>query len=145
MAKVAHDTFEDHQEVEGPSERSFGLTVGGILLAIALVRWFAFDAGELSTAILTAVGGSLFLLAIVRPSSLSFLNKAWGKLGLLLAKIVNPIIMAPIYVFLFVPIGLVMKLFGRDALKLKRPADENSYWISRAPGGSDPKTMENQF
>ncbi len=140
-----HDAFEDHQEVEGPSERSFGLTVGGILLAIALVRLFAFDAGTTSTLVLGVPGALLFLLAIVWPASLRLPNAAWSKLGLLLASIVNPIIMGLIYVLLFVPIGLGMKLFGRDALRMKRSDGGNSYWITRTSSDPDIKRMENQF
>lgn len=145
MANAGHDTFEEHHKVEGPSNRSFGLTVGGILVAIAVVRWFAFDAGQVSTIVLGVPGALLVLLAIAWPDSLTMLNAAWAKLGLLLAKIVNPIIMALIYFILFVPIGLAMKLFGRDALAMKRPADRDTYWITREPGGPDPKTMKNQF
>ncbi|WP_338243741.1 SxtJ family membrane protein [Aurantiacibacter hainanensis] len=145
MAKTAHDTFEDHQEVQGPSDRAFGLTVGGILLAIMLVRLLAFEAGTTSTLVLGVPGALLVLLGIVWPSSLHLLNVAWAKLGLLLASIVNPLIMGLIYLFLFVPIGLGMKLFGRDALRMKRPAANESYWISRTPSDPDARSMENQF
>lgn len=145
MANSSHETYEDHQEVEGPSDRSFGLTVGGILVAIGLVRWVFLAAGEISTAAFLIPGGLLVVLAVSRASLLAPLNKAWMKLGLLLASIVNPVIMALIYVVLFVPIGLGMRLFGRDALRLRRPANVKSYWITREPAGPAPDTMKNQF
>lgn len=145
MAKTAFDTFEDHQEVHGPSDRAFGLTVGGILLAIMIVRSLAFDAGTTSTLVLGVPGALLVLLGLVWPSSLHLLNLAWAKLGLLLASIVNPLIMGLIYVFLFVPIGLGMKLFGRDALRMKPHADSDSYWISRTPSDAGARSMKNQF
>ncbi|MDJ0978678.1 MAG: SxtJ family membrane protein [Erythrobacter sp.] len=145
MAKAAHDNFEDHQEITGPSDRSFGLTVGGILVAIGLVRWFAFDASQWSTLAFVIPGTLLVLLGLVQPQLLSLLNKGWMKLGLLLAMIVNPIVMALMFVVLFIPIGLIMKIFGRDALRMKRPAGSGSYWIERNPPGPAPETLKNQF
>ncbi len=145
MTRAIHETFADHQEIEGPSNRSFGLTVGGILIAIALVRWFFFEAGPVSTALLVTPGSLLVLMAIARATVLGPLNSAWSKLGLLLAKIVNPVIMAIIYFLLFVPIGLGMKLFGRDALHMKRPVGANSFWIDRSSDVPAAETMKNQF
>ena len=145
MANSAHDTFEDHQEIKGSSNRGFGLTVGGILLAIGLVRWFFFEAGTISTLALTVPGALLAALGLAAPGMLGPLNRAWMKLGLLLAAIVNPIIMALMYAVLFVPLGLAMKLFGRDALRQKRDASANTFWIARDPPGPSPDTMKNQF
>ena len=145
LANVAHDSFEDHREIEGPSDRSFGFTVGGILIAIAIIRWIALDAGATSTLVLSIAGALLVLFAAIKPAALAPLNHAWGKLGLLLASIVNPVIVGLMFVLLFVPMSLAMRLFGRDALGLKRPANAQSYWISRAADDADPKTMRNQF
>lgn len=145
MANAGHEAMEDHHEVEGPSDRSFGLTVGGILLAIGLVRLFVFDAGTTSTIALMAPGALLVLLALIRPALLGPLNTAWAKLGLLLARIVNPIIMGLMYFLIFVPLGLAMKLCGRDALRMKRPVGQDTYWIERSADGFDPETMKNQF
>jgi hypothetical protein len=145
MPQATHDTFTDHQEIEGPSNRNFGFTVGGILIGIALVRGFFFEAGPLSTALFAIPGSLLVLFAIGGPSFLGPLNSAWSKLGLLLARIVNPAIMAIIYFLVFVPIGLGMKLFGRDALNMKRPTDANSFWIDRSTEVPAVDTMKNQF
>ncbi len=145
MASSAHDSYEDHTEIAGSSDRAFGLTVGGILAAIGAVRWFFFDAGQLSTAFLVVPGVLLVLVALVRPGLLAPLNKLWTKLGLLLAAIVNPIIMGLIYFFLFVPIGLGMQLFGRDPLRQRRAEGQDTYWISREQAGPAPETMKNQF
>ncbi|WP_390583141.1 SxtJ family membrane protein [Erythrobacter sp. MTPC3] len=145
VAKFAHDRFEDHQEIEGSSDRGFGLTVGGILIAIGLVRWAFFEAGLTSTIAFMLPGALLVVFAVLRPILLAPLNKFWMKLGLLLASIVNPIVMGLMYLLLFVPIGLGMKLFGRDALRMKRPSDASTHWIERDPAGPPPETMKNQF
>lgn len=145
LAKFAHDNFEDHQEIEGSSNRGFGLTVGGILVAIGLVRWAFFEAGQTSTIAFTLPGALLIVFGLLRPGLLTPLNRMWMKLGLLLASIVNPIVMALMYAVLFVPIGLGMKLFGRDALRMKRRSDASTNWIERDPAGPAPETMKNQF
>lgn len=145
MNKRAHDTYEDFTAVEGSSDRAFGLTVGAILLAIALVRWWFFSAGPISTWAVAVPGSVLVVLGLLIPTILRPLNKLWTGLGLLLAKIVNPIIMALMYGALFVPLGLAMKLFGRDALRQKPDHDASSFWIARDPPGPLPETMRNQF
>ena len=145
MAGRGHESFEDHGVIEGPSNRSFGLTVGGILLAIAAVRYAFFDAGTTSTWVIGGPGLLLFLFGAVYPRPLKPLNRAWMALGLLLARIVNPIVLFLMYVTIFVPTGLVMRLFGRDALHIKPQSDAQSYWVVRDPPGPEPETMKNQF
>ena len=145
MVERVHESFEDHGEVEGPSDRSFGLTVGGILLAIALVRYFGFDAGLTSTLIISVPGLLLIAAGLAVPRVLGPLNRLWMRLGLLLARIVNPVILFLMYALIFVPVGLAMRLFGRDALRLKPDRGATSYWIVRNPPGPEPQTMKNQF
>ncbi|MFB0613849.1 hypothetical protein [Aurantiacibacter poecillastricola] len=150
MSNRAHENFEDYSSVTGPSNRAFGLTVGAILCAIGLVRWLAFAPSTWSTLLFLVPGGVLLALGFLAPAPLTPLNRAWTKLGLLLASIVNPVMMALIYFLIFVPVGLGMKLFGRDALRQRRggggsTGDEGTYWITREPAGPAPDTMKNQF
>lgn len=145
MAGNRHEAFEDYHEVKTSSDRAFGLTVGVILLAIAFVRLWFFDAGQTSTIAVAAPGALLILFGLVAPKVLSPLNKVWTKFGLLLAMIVNPIIMGIMYFALFVPIGLVMKIFRRDALRQRPQPDAQSFWVERDPAGPEPETMTNQF
>ena len=99
------------EEVKGSSERGFGLTVGGILLLIAAVRVWLHDGYGAIEPVLGAVGLALVVLGLVAPGSLAPLNRAWTKLGLLLFKVVNPIVLALIYLTTIVPIGLIMRAF----------------------------------
>jgi hypothetical protein len=66
------------------------------------------------------------------------------RLGLLLHGIVNPVIMGLLFFGTILPTGLVMRLRGKDLLRLKRDPDANSYWIARTPGPA-PETMKDQF
>ena len=85
------------------------------------------------------------MLAFVRPASLTPLNAAWTRLGLLLFRIVNPIVMFLLFVLAILPIGLLMRLGGKDFLRLKRDEAAASYWIPRQPPGPTAESMTEQF
>lgn len=129
---------------EGPSNRSFGYTVGGILIGLMLLRWLISGTFTSFAIGLTAIGAVLVLLALVAPAMLTVPNRLWMKLGLLLFAIVNPVVMFLIYATTFVPIGLFMRWRGQDPLAASFDRNASTYWIDRAPG-ADPSTMRNQF
>ena len=124
------------------SDRSFGLIVTVVLTVIGLwplfhqggPRWWALGSG-----------GAVLILSLLRPSVLHVPNLLWTRLGLLLSKITNPIITAILYFLVFVPIGLLMRLRGKDMLRLRFDNKAVTYWIERRPPGPPPKTMANQF
>ncbi|MGI9489817.1 MAG: SxtJ family membrane protein [Geminicoccaceae bacterium] len=146
-----HEDYSRDEAIEGSSDRSFGLTVGGILLAIVLVRlgfqlwrsgavtlgWFELTLG--------GIGIVLLVMGLVAPSLLAPLNRGWMKLGLLLFTIVNPIVLALIFLVTVVPIGLALRAFGKDPLRLRFEPDAKSYWIEREPPGPSPESMPQQF
>jgi Saxitoxin biosynthesis operon protein SxtJ len=142
---AAHEDFRRQEEVKGGSDRGFGLTVGGILLLIAAVRtWLHAGYGALEP-VLAAVGLCLVVLAVVRAQSLAGLNRAWTRLGLVLFKVVNPVVLGLIYLTTIVPIGLLMRALGHDPLRLEREPGAASYWVKREPPGPAPATMTQQF
>lgn len=145
MAGNFHERIESHERIEGPTDRSFGLTVGGILLGIALVKAFFFTGWTLLAQGLALIGACLVALALLRPPLLAPLNRAWLRLGLFLFKVVNPIVMFLIYATTVVPIGLFLRLRGKDLLRLRRDPRAASYWIPREPPGPTPESMRNQF
>ena len=139
------------QDAPGPpSERSFGVVVGAVLIVIAGVRLGirAFDGWppsvDVVSAALLAVGGTLNLLAAVRPAWLRVPNRLWFKFGLLLSRIVNPVILFLIYAVCVVPIGVVMRFFGHDPLRLKRDPEAQSHWRAPEPSPLE-EPMRQQF
>jgi Saxitoxin biosynthesis operon protein SxtJ len=140
-----HEDFRRTEEVKGSSDRGFGLTVGGILLLIAAVRTWLHGGYAAIELTLAAVGLCLVVLALVRAQSLAGLNRAWTRLGLLLFKVVNPVVLGLIYLTTIVPIGLIMRACGHDPLRLKRDPQASTYWVQREPPGPAPETMINQF
>jgi predicted membrane metal-binding protein len=140
-----HEEHQSTHEIETSSDRSFGLTVGGILALIEAYRLWSSGILDTFGIILLAIAGPLFLLGLVYPKILAPLNKAWTKLGFLMFKIVNPIIMFLVYAITIVPIGLLMRLAGKDPMRMKLDKEAKTYWIERDPAGPSPESMKKQF
>lgn len=115
-------------EIVLPSNRKFGLFFSAVFASAGVVA-ISYNSLLLATLnMILALG--LVPVALYKPNILLVLNKAWMKLGLLLAKIVNPIVLGIIYFGLFTPLGLLFKLTGRDELAL-RFTKKQSYWKMR--------------
>jgi len=141
-APSTHEVFSREEKIVAGSDRSFGLVMAGAFAVLtALNGWHA---GRIWpwTAALAAV---FLVAALLRPALLNPLNHLWLKFGLLLHKIVNPVIMALLFYGTVLPTGLIARAMGKDLLRLKREPDAASYWIVRTPPGPAPDTMKDQF
>jgi hypothetical protein len=83
---------------------------------------------------------TFFFTSVLQP-----LNVLWFRFGMLLSRIVNPVVMFVIYALTIVPFGVGARLFGKDLLKLKLDPNAKSYWIDREPPGPMPESIEQQF
>jgi hypothetical protein len=119
--------------------RKFGYVVGTALLVLAAFRIFIRH--QNMWWILAAIAVILLLLALVKPLWLNPLRLVWDKIGHVLGIINTYILLTLFYFVILTPLSLIMRLFGKDILKLKRNKN-NTYWESTPPktGG-----MENQF
>lgn len=141
MPQSTHETFTRHETPLPGSDRTFGWVMASAFALLSLFN--GWHQGRLWSWTLSAA--ALFVVvAWVRPSLLHPLNRLWLKLGLLLHKIANPIVMGLLFYGTILPTGLVMRLRGRDLLRLKREPEAESYWIARTPGPA-PETMRDQF
>ena len=84
------------------------------------------------------------MITVVRADILFPLNKLWMRFGLLLGKIISPIVLGIIFFALFTPVSLAMRLFGRDELRLCFK-QKNSYWIPRESDPTETDAFKNQF
>ena len=91
-----------------------------------------------------AASAALLIAALAAPAVLAPLNKAWFYLGLLIGRVVSPIVVGALFFLLITPTALVMRLFGRDQLRLKR-RNVDSYWIDREPPGPALDSFKHQF
>ena len=125
-------------EIKIGSNKSFGIVFFIVFLLIAIYPLI--NNGELRIWSLV-VAIIFFILGLVNSKVLTPLNKLWFKFGLLLGKIVSPLIMGIIFFFVVTPTAFIMRIIGKDLLNLKFN-NKKSYWIEK----TGPKSkMKNQF
>ena len=130
--------MSEYNDIKISSNRSFGVVFFVVFLLIALYPLLNNNEIRLWSLIVSVL---FLILGILNSKILSPLNKIWFKFGLLLGKIISPIIMGVIFFLVVTPIGFIMKLLGKDLINLKFN-NEKSYWIEK----SGPKSkMKNQF
>ena len=140
-----HEALVDHGTVEGPSDRSFGLTVGGVFAALGLIRSLVSLDLDITSVLMLVVGATLLTLTAISPKSLGAANHIWMRFGALLAGIMTPLVLLLVYALTFIPIGFFMRLRGHDPLRLKRAVSGESYWIHRSSSDSAVNRMKKQF
>ena len=125
-------------EIKIGSNKSFGIVFFIVFLLIAIYPLT--NNGELR--IWSLIIAIIFLVSgLINSKVLSPFNKLWFKFGLLLGKIVSPLIMGIIFFLVVTPTALIMRIIGKDLLDLKFNK-KNSYWIEK----KGPKSkMKNQF
>jgi len=139
---MSHESLERSETIEGSSNRTLGLTFGAVLLILGLYPW-AF--GRPTRWWCIVASAAFLLVALVAPGVLGPLNKAWTRLGLLLHRVTSPIILGIMFFVVVTPTGLLMRLLGKDVLRLRIEPEAPSYWIDRQPPGPKPDTLPNQF
>ena len=125
-------------DIKISSNRSFGIVFFIVFLLISIYPIFK-DGNIRIWSLLVAI---IFLvLGLMNAIILTPLNKTWFKFGLILGKIVSPIVMGVVFFTVVTPISFFMKILGKDLLNLKYN-NNKSYWIEK----SGPKSkMKNQF
>jgi hypothetical protein len=132
-----HESYGRDQP-KPPSERSAGImfAVVGVIIAViwrhnAVTPWVALAAASVSAAL------SMFAASLLKP-----LNLIWFRFGILLHRIVNPVVMFAMFALVFVPAGFIMRIWS-DPLRSRRITENSSYWIERRR--ADTGSMTNQF
>ena len=141
-----HEAFDREEKIKGSSDRSFGLVMACGFAVIALAPLLHLRSPQGGTRWWALVVAVLFLLfALAWPRALAPLNKLWLRFGLLLSRIVSPVVLALLYYSTLVPVGFLMRSVGKDPLKLRFDPAAASYWERRSPPGPAPEGMKNQF
>lgn len=118
--------------------RKFGVTVGLAFGVLATISWWR--GHHYPVYVLATLSGLLLLGGLLIPSRLGPVERGWMELALLISKVTTPVFMGVVYFLVLLPVGLVMRAFGRNAVK-HQPVND-SYW---APRSTARGSMLNQF
>lgn len=137
---AANEPVVSHRKVVAGSDRSFGLVFAGFFVIVALLpvthgapaRWWALG-----------VAAAFAAIAFTVPRLLHPLNRVWLAFGMLLHHLVSPIVMAVMFYGAILPMALLLRMLGKDLLRLKREPEATSYWLTRTT--PDPGSMSKQF
>ena len=142
MRPQTHETYSGEEPSPGSSDRSFGLTVGAAFAFFGLIPLLR---GKPVRLWCFAASAGFVLLALAIPLVLHPMNRVWNRLSQLIAKITNPIITGLMFFAVFTPVAVILRLLGKDLLRLRFDRSATTYWIIRTPPGPTPETMRNQF
>jgi hypothetical protein len=107
--------------------RKFGVSVGAAFLVLAGLMWWR---GRTPGLVAFGVLGTLLLLAgLAIPGRLGPIYRAWMGFAALLSKVTTPIFMGIVYFLILTPVGIVLRLMGRNPLSQRRP--DESVWVDR--------------
>lgn len=135
----AHEQLTGRVKNKISSNRSFGLTIAAFLFIVGF--WPILGGG--GPKFWALITGSIFLIAaLLAPDVLELPNRLWFKFGLLLNKVMEPVIMTSIFAVIFVPFGVMIRVFKPNLLFNKPDKKSKTYWVSRDDVGTD---MKNQF
>lgn len=136
-----HEDYGRDVHGRGPSDRNFGGVFTAAFLFFGL--WPLRHHGPVRVWCL-ALSGAFLLITLIRPSLLHTPNRVWTKCGILLGRIVNPIVTGLLFYLVFTPIAVMLRWMGKDLLRLAKSRNGQTYWIQR-DGAGELSDMKNQF
>lgn len=131
----------DFSNLDLPSNKKFGFFFTAVFLLAGI--YFYIEKSLLLVYLSASMTFLFFIMSFFKPDLLLPLNKLWMRFGLLLGMIVSPVVIGLIFFGLFTPIALLMKLAGRDELRLQYVA-KSSYWVQRS-ASEKTQSFRNQF
>ena len=124
--------------VKLPSNRNFGFVFFIVFLVIALWPLLNGENLRLWSLLISMI---FFILGLLNAKILTPFNKIWMKFGEILGSVISPLVMGVIFFGIVTPTGLLLKLIGKDLLKLKKDK-KDTYWIEKDNSNNN---MKNQF
>jgi hypothetical protein len=124
------------------SDRSFALVLAAFFALVATLPCLH---GRPPRLWALPVAATLLLVGLLRPRLVRHLNWLWFQLGVLLQRIVSPILLALVFFGAITPFAIVRRALGADPLRLKRVPSVSTCWIVREPGALTPESLRRQF
>lgn len=137
-----HDDYSRTTEERPGSDRNFGLV---FFAFFGLLGVYLYRLGHPYHIFLLFLSLSFLVVSLTSPSYLNRPKLWWQKIGLLLSKLTNPIILAVLFYGVVCPLGIALQLCGKDILGRLRHRKRISYWITRTPPSTKKFSMKNQF
>ena len=125
-------------EIKLPTNRNFGIVFFFVFLIISAYPLLNDDEIRYWSLFISLI---FLLLGLINSRLLTPLNKAWVRFGIMMGRIINPIIMSLIFFLVVTPTGYLIRLIGKDVLHLKKN-DDKSYWKKKEKNLS---SMKDQF
>ena len=126
------------KNIKTSSNKSFGIVFSVVFFIISLYPLVNQEDMRIWSLVIAVI---FFILALLNSKILTPLNKIWTRFGIFLGNFISPIVMGIIFFFVVTPIGLLMRLFGKDILNLKKNKF-STYWIKKT---NQKSSMEKQF
>jgi predicted CDP-diglyceride synthetase/phosphatidate cytidylyltransferase len=134
-----HESYRQG-EIKPPTERSTGMVFAIVAVVIAAIR----RDSHVVLWVGISIAALLATVSMISPQILKPLNILWFRFGLLLHRIINPIVMFAMFALVIVPAGYIMRIW-HDPLRRQRAAANSTYWIERKASGQETGSMTNQF
>ncbi|MDP9170323.1 MAG: SxtJ family membrane protein [Acidobacteriota bacterium] len=125
---ATHEDFTRKIGHKGPSNRNFGFVFTAIFLIFGLLP---LRHGKPIRVWCLAVSAAVLLITLARPSLLTLPNKAWSQVGILLGKVVNPIVTGLLFYLVFTPFAIVLRWMGKDLMGVRIDRGAKTYWAER--------------
>jgi hypothetical protein len=138
----AFDPREPNSQPKMGTEQNFGRVFAAVFAIIAL--WPVLRGGQVRLWSL-ATATVLLAVTLMAPRTLAPLNRIWFQIGISLSKVMTPLVMGVLWLVVFIPVAFLMRVFGKDSLRLKRELAGKSYWLERSPPGPVAGSFKNQF
>lgn len=139
---ATHEDYSRTHDVAASSNRGFGWVFTAVFAVIGVwplvsgggPRWWSLG-----------VAAAFLAVTLAAPVLLALPNKLWQRFGLLLNRIMSPVVLAFLFYAVITPIGAIKRRFGQDNLRLDKAEPSDSYWIKRDPPGPTPDSFNDQF
>ena len=122
--------------------RSFGVIIGIILLLIA---GFLFYKEKESFQIFLYIAGSFIGFGLIIPIILKPIYIVWMTFAVILGWFMTRLILSLLFYVIITPIGVVLRIFGKDFLEIKKESVQGSYWNQRDSNIEKNQNYEKQF
>jgi Saxitoxin biosynthesis operon protein SxtJ len=138
----AHEFQAREEALKVSSERSFGLVFAGFFALLGVLSLYH---GGTRWHYWFPLAALLAALGYAAPGVLAPLNRLWARFGHLLHTVTSPLLLGILFYVCVTPMGVVMRLSGKDPMRRKLEPAAKSYWINREPPGPAPETFKHQF